>query len=328
MAVVKFVNAGSPMNNIFDYVTRREATESKLISGVNCSPESALDEFRFVKKRFHKEDGRSYYHIVQSFSPDDDLTPETAHEIGLKFAEYFPGYQILVATHINTKAIHNHLIMNSVNFENGKKFHQSRDEMLQAKEYSNQLCREYGLSVTETKTKNPRHSRWKRDLIETASCAIGWSATKEEFIEYMREHGYGVQWEDKYKYITFTTPEGYKVRDNKLFDERFLKNNLELYFAMGGCDGAMLDTYCDYVTPYHDDSYTMTSTDGLFNLLGDILSTVPADYYYQPHYVKEMNTMEKLRLEKILGRKISNEAFHTYCSREDYEREQGIAQTY
>ena len=81
MAVVKFVNSGSPMNNIFDYVTRREATESKLISGVNCSPESALDEFRFVKKRFHKEDGRSYYHIVQSFSPDDDLTPETAHEI-------------------------------------------------------------------------------------------------------------------------------------------------------------------------------------------------------------------------------------------------------
>ena len=105
MAVVKFVNAGSPMNNIFDYVTRREATESKLISGVNCSPESALDEFRFVKKRFHKEDGRSYYHIVQSFSPDDDLTPETAHEIGLKFAEYFPGFQVLVATHTNTHAI-------------------------------------------------------------------------------------------------------------------------------------------------------------------------------------------------------------------------------
>jgi benzoyl-CoA reductase/2-hydroxyglutaryl-CoA dehydratase subunit BcrC/BadD/HgdB len=55
---------------------------------------------------------------------------------------------------------------------------------------------------------------------------------------------------------------------------------------------------------------------------------VPADYYYQPHYVKEMNTMEKLRLEKILGRKISNEAFRTYCTREDYEREQGISQSY
>lgn len=89
-----------------------------------------------------------------------------------------------------------------------------------------------------------------------------------------RQAGYGVQWEDRCKYITFTTPEGWKVRDNKLFDERFL-NNLELYFAMGGCDGAMLDTYCDYVTPYHDDSFTMTCIDGLINFLGDILSTAP-----------------------------------------------------
>ena len=105
MAIVKFVPAGSPLNNIFDYVMREEATEDKLISGVNCSPESALDEFRFVKKRFRKEGGRSYYHIVQSFSPDDDLTPETAHEIGLKFTEYFPGFQIVVATHVNTNAI-------------------------------------------------------------------------------------------------------------------------------------------------------------------------------------------------------------------------------
>lgn len=313
------------MNNIFDYVKRREATASNLISGVNCSPDSALEEFKFVKKRFGKEDGRTYYHIIQSFSPDDNLTPETANEIGVKLAEYFPGFQVLVTTHTNTHAIHNHLIMNSVNFENGKKFHQSRDEMLQVKEYSNQLCREYGLSVTGAKTKNTRNARWKRQLIETASYAIGWSATKEEFIEYMREHGYDVRWEDKYKYITFTTPEGYKVRDNKLFDERFLKDNLELYFAMGGCDGAMLDTYCDYVTPQHPDNYTMTSTDGLINLLGDILSTVPEGFYYQPHYINEMNTMEKLRLEKILGRKISNEAFHTYCTREDYEREQGIA---
>ena len=325
MAIVKFVNSGSPMNNIFNYVTRSEATESKLVSGVNCSPDSALDEFKFIKKRFGKEDGRTYYHIIQSFSPDDNLTPETANEIGIKLAEYFPGFQILVATHVNTIAIHNHLIMNSVNFENGKKFHQSRDEMLQVKEYSNQLCQEYGLSVTESKTNNTRNSLWKRQLIETASYAIGWSVTKEDFIEYMREHGYDVKWEDKYKYITFTTPEGYKVRDNKLFDERFLKDNLELYFAMGGCDGAMLDTYCDYVTPYHDDSFTMTSSDGLLNLLGDILSAVPEDFYYQPRYIKEMNTMEKLRLEKILGRKITNEAFITYCTREDYEREQGIS---
>ena len=127
------------------------STEQRLISGIGCSPDTALEEFRYIKQKYGKEDGRSYYHIVQSFSPNDNLTPETAHEIGLKFAEYFPGFQILVATHCNTGNIHNHLIMNSVSFENGKKFHQSRDGLLQVKAYSNKLCREYGLSVTEEK---------------------------------------------------------------------------------------------------------------------------------------------------------------------------------
>ena len=80
------------MNNIFPYVMNRNKTEDGiLISGIHCTPESALDEFRFVKNKFGKTDGRQYYHIVQSFSPDDKLTPETAHEIGLRFAEYFPA---------------------------------------------------------------------------------------------------------------------------------------------------------------------------------------------------------------------------------------------
>ena len=95
MAIVKFVNAGSPMNNIFNYVTRSDATNRKLIDGVNCSPESALEEFRFVKKQFGKEDGRMYYHIIQSFAPDDRLSPKKAHEIGLKLAE----------THTNTNCL-------------------------------------------------------------------------------------------------------------------------------------------------------------------------------------------------------------------------------
>ena len=68
-----------------------EKTKDKLISGINCSPESAFEEFTYVKERFGKTDGRQYYHIIQSFSPDDDVTPEMAHEIALKFAECFPG---------------------------------------------------------------------------------------------------------------------------------------------------------------------------------------------------------------------------------------------
>ena len=152
MAIVKFVASGCPMNNIFPYVMNREKTDENLISGINCSPDTALQEFTFVKKQFKKEDGRTYVHIVQAFSPDDDITPELAHEIGLRFAEYFDGFQALVATHRNTDHIHNHIILNSVNMETGKKFHQSAAEMRQVKEYSNKLCREYGLSETETKS--------------------------------------------------------------------------------------------------------------------------------------------------------------------------------
>ena len=93
MAIVKFIASGCPMNNIFPYVMNRNKTEDGiLVSGIYCTPESALDEFRFVKNKFGKIDGRQYYHIVQSFSLDDKLTPETAHEIGLKFAAFFPGF--------------------------------------------------------------------------------------------------------------------------------------------------------------------------------------------------------------------------------------------
>ena len=156
MANIKFIAVSRSLSGILDYVTNREKTVEHLISGVNCMAQTAQDEFEAVKKQFRKTDGRSYYHIVQAFAPDDPLDFDTAHEIGLKFAEYFKGYQCVMVTHMNTAHIHNHIIMNSVNFKNGQKFHQSARKMQQAKEYSNQLCWEYGLSFTESKA-DPFH---------------------------------------------------------------------------------------------------------------------------------------------------------------------------
>ena len=107
MANVKFIAVSRSLSGILDYVTNREKTVDSLISGVNCVAETAQAEFEAVKKQFRKTDGRSYYHIVQAFSPDDPLDFKTAHEIGLKFAEYFKGYQCVVVTHMNTAHIHN-----------------------------------------------------------------------------------------------------------------------------------------------------------------------------------------------------------------------------
>lgn len=107
MANVKFVAVSRGLKDILDYVTSREKTTDSLISGVNCVARTALEEFETVKKQFRKTDGRGYYHIVQAFAPDDPLDFDTAHEIGIKFAEYFKGYQCVVATHMNTDHIHN-----------------------------------------------------------------------------------------------------------------------------------------------------------------------------------------------------------------------------
>lgn len=147
MASVKFVVVSRGLGGIPDYVTNREKTTDSLLTGVNCVAQTARDEFEAVKKQFHKTDGRGYYHIVQSFSPDDPLDFDTAHEIGLKFAEYFQGCQCVVATHMNTDHIHSHIIMNSVNFETGRKFHQSATDLRRQRQINDEICMDYGLRV-------------------------------------------------------------------------------------------------------------------------------------------------------------------------------------
>ena len=289
MAVVKFVVSGCPMNNIFSYVMREEATEMKLVDGIMCSTDTALEEFRLVKQLYGKENGRQYYHIVQSFSPEDNLTPETAHEIGMKFVqsfERFRGFQAVVATHVNRDHLHNHIILNSVSCENGYKFHQTRDEMLEAKRFSNDLCREYGLSVTEEKSEYGNMPVWKKYLKGFIELALERSPDKETFTEMMERHGYGVKWEDGHKYITFTTPEGYRCRDNKLFDERFLRCNMETYFAMGGCCSPAADAYLRYRTPVQRSDANMTSTSGLIFMMADIFRG------------SEKKTIEEIEAEK------------------------------
>ena len=312
MAIVKFVTSGSPMNNIFPYIMKEEKTEQKLISGINCMPETAMEEFISVKKQFNKTDGRQYYHVVQSFSPDDNITPETAHEIGLKFAEYFGNYQMVIATHTDKNHIHNHIVFNSVNFENGKKFHQTRDEMIQAKKYSNKICQEYGLTLTEAKATRYNMPKWKRKLLIKVEYAMEHSATKKDFIYLLGRMGVKVDWQDNHKYITFTTDDNHKCRANKLFDERFLKENLEVYFELGGCDSIISEEYQEYETPQ-----TGIISDDLFKLIGNLLDLEMQNNTkckWMPHHSKK-------EIEKLIaqGQKITNENYE-----DEYDEYHGI----
>ncbi len=107
-----------------------------------------------VKNIFNKKDGYTAFHFIQSFSPDDKLSYEKAHVIGLQFAEYFKDFQVLVATHTDKQHLHNHLVINSVSFENGKKFHIGKKDLEEIKKFSNKLCEENGLSTIDLEKKN------------------------------------------------------------------------------------------------------------------------------------------------------------------------------
>lgn len=122
---------------ILSYCKRDSKTvcgDKKLIGGVNCVAESAYHEMLSTKMRYGKTDGRIFYHLVQSFSPEENITPETAHEIALKFAEReFPEYEVLVATHTDKAHIHSHFIVNSVSCENGYMLRSSMKKYMKAR---------------------------------------------------------------------------------------------------------------------------------------------------------------------------------------------------
>lgn len=138
--------------HVVGYATRDDKTEQKLfVNGLNCLPEIAVEEMIITKKQFHKCDGRIAYHGYQSFRPGE-VTPETAHRIGMRLAwEMWGGdYQVVVSTHLDKAHIHNHFAVNSVSFVNGKKYDRTNAEYRRMREVSDRLCREYGLSIIES----------------------------------------------------------------------------------------------------------------------------------------------------------------------------------
>lgn len=244
MAIIKFTNSKSTLKHIINYVTQDAKTTTELITGKDCTSDNALEEMQTIKNLYNKTTGRQYIHLVQSFSPNDNLTYDKAHEIGLKLAKQYKGFQVLVATHTDIEHVHNHLVINSVSFEDGKKFQQSKKDMEKIKIYSNELCAKNGLStislegnskvssnltLKEYQVANKGQS-WKMQLINAIDYSMANSLSKDGFISNMANLGYQVNWTDTRKNITYTTPSGMKCRDNKLYDEKYLKENMQNEF--------------------------------------------------------------------------------------------------
>ena len=253
MATVKFISdskmqSRAGLSFILNYCQRKEKTtlgDRKLVSGINCLPASCYEEFISTKLFYRKDSGRMFYHLLQSFSPDEAITPETAHEIAVKFAsEQFQGYEVLVATHVDKAHIHSHFIINSVNSDTGNKYHADKDEIQKLRNASDKLCLEYGLTVVEpvhreVKPMSAAEYRsadkcqsWKVALAIAIDDTMQYAKSKENFIKIMEEQGYQVRWSDDRKCITYTTPDGKKCRDFKLHETKYLKGNMEIEFRI------------------------------------------------------------------------------------------------
>lgn len=141
------------LHNAIEYTKADFKTEKQLyVTGVNCSEDNALQDMIFTKKRFGKTKGVLAYHGFQSFA-EGEVTAEQAHEIGVKLAEELWGdkYEVIVSTHLNTKHYHNHYVLNSVSFIDGRKYRNTRENYALMRKISDDLCREYKLSVIEEK---------------------------------------------------------------------------------------------------------------------------------------------------------------------------------
>lgn len=254
MAVIKAINSKASIGRAINYITDKEKTDKELTYGKDCVPETAIDEMKVTKEVYGKKGGREYIHLVQSFDPSENVTFEKAHEIGIEFiesCEKYKDYEVLMSTHMDKEHIHNHFIVNSVSFEDGRKLSTSAKELQQIKDNNDRICKGHGLSTPELNKDNisefsmNKYKALERgfekqgysylvDTAEDVSKGLQKATNREEFISIMNEQGYKVNWSDTRKHITFENSDGKKVRNSNLEktfkDSSFSKEGMEQTF--------------------------------------------------------------------------------------------------
>ena len=210
------------LGDVIEYAANEDKTERHyFLSGLNCNTTYARRQFQSVKNHFDKDGGIVAYHGYQSFA-EGEVTPEEAHRIGIELAEELWGdrFQVIIATHVNTKCLHNHFVINSISFKDGKRFRDNRITYRIMRETSDRICIEHNLSVVE----NPRRGKEPTNLYRAEKAgmptrynvaraaideAISKSCNMREFEMYLKQIGYSTQFNPKRKYWT-VVPKGWE----------------------------------------------------------------------------------------------------------------------
>ena len=199
------------LHNVMAYAADGYKTEKRLyVSGVNVTPDTATYKMQQTKLRYGKTDGIIAFHAIQSFKPGE-VTPELAHKIGVEFAKEMWGdrFEVLIATHLNRQHLHNHFVINSVSFVDGKKYYDNQENYNLMKKISDRLCEENNLSVIRNPKSKGRHyaevmaekngyptirGQIKDELDEIIKC----SYTYEQFWKILKQRGYEVKRDVRY----------------------------------------------------------------------------------------------------------------------------------
>lgn len=265
MTTVNFVRYSSQsitvLKNVEAYVKQDEKTlmddGQRLISGLNCTPQMVFHEFVATREAHHKESPAWFYHYTLAFHPNENITPQQAHELAVEFAaKAWPDSEVLVTAHIDKPHIHSHFLVNAVCHQSGRMLRQEKGTLQWLRTLSDELCEAYGFSVLKDTQKRSngmgareyrsaaRGESWKIQIICAIDDCMKCSGSKEEFIGNMNKLGYQVRWEDARRSITYTHPNGMKARDIKLFDKKYLKEAMEHEFRIraeiiyGGAEAA------------------------------------------------------------------------------------------
>lgn len=214
MAVIKLSNT-KVASRLIAYCEKRAEERD----GINCDPTHAKEQFKATRELFGKPDGVQAHHIIQSFSPEDNISPQQANEIGKLLAERVaPNHEVAVFTHTDKDHIHNHIVVNAVSFENGQKYHSNREQLFKIRETSNELCKERGFEVIKEPQAKERFAMaeyklvergeplWKDQLRSAIDKAKEQTSSLQEMQSYLKET-YGIEMKIQNKNVSFLHPE-------------------------------------------------------------------------------------------------------------------------
>lgn len=241
MAITKYKVIKKNLDAVINYAMNGEKTENGiLVSAINCMPQTAYSQMMLTKKAFHKEDGRLGYHIIQSFN-GNEISPDKCNKIGIELAQQLWGdkYQVIVCTHTNKKNVHNHIVLNSVSFIDGSKYHNSNVEIALLRQTNDDICRKHGLSIikstkantvndiSNSRIVNYNRNSGKMELIKVDIDEAIKEATKyQEFIDILAFKGYYIK-KSSY-YISVSTPYyNRNIRLSRAFGEDYTFDNIK-----------------------------------------------------------------------------------------------------